>query len=407
MRPGIELVQILAPRLVAAVVILAIVASACSSAATPSTTPQGDSVAGVASSTTSSEAISTTVTTLVPTSTSTTDLGVSSNRYTLGAFPDYPEGPLPASVATALQSLLDTAVETGSVRGVTAAVIVAEKGTWTGTAGTWDGVAITPESRHPTHSSAKTMVAAEMLRLVEDGRVGLDDLATDHLPRELAFFDANGATIREVLGMRSGLPSLDDVDAYYVAELAPTPLALFTALPAPVAPPGSVTRYSGTNYVLLGSIIEHITGRPLAEVLHGDVLAHPGLDGIVHTVPDAMASDGWGVETTSAALARWGYDLFGGSVISTTSLHAMTDFNGEWYGFGVMNYPLASGGVFTGSAVGHQGLSSVTTCCSAVALVALPDQGIVIAVQADTTPAYDTANPRVDRLARTLAEAFR
>jgi CubicO group peptidase (beta-lactamase class C family) len=157
--------------------------------------------------------------------------------------------------------------------------------------------------------------------------------------------------------------------------------------------------------VLLGSIIEHVTGRPLAEVLHSDVLAHPGLDGIVHTVADAMASDGWGVEATSASLARWGYDLYGGFVISDASLREMTDFNGEWYGLGVMDYALASGVEFDQFAIGHQGLNSVTTCCSAVALVALPDQGIVIAVQADTTPSFGEANPRVDRLAKALADA--
>jgi hypothetical protein len=58
-------------------------------------------------------------------------------------------------------------------------------------------------------------------------------------------------------------------------------------------------------------------------------------------------------------------------------------------------------------AVGHQGLSSVTTCCSAIILLALPEEGLVIAVQANTVgtdPSVDT-NGQVDRLARALRDA--
>ncbi len=83
---------------------------------------------------------------------------------------------------------------------------------------------------------------------------------------------------------------------------------------------------------------------------------------------DALASDGWGVETTSASLARWGYDLYGGFVLSNASLHEMTDFQGRWYGLGVMDFSADYGTL----AMGHDGTSSVTTCCSVIRLVALP-----------------------------------
>ena len=360
----------------------------------------------------------TSTTTAAATVESSSTTAATMKRFTLGAFPAFLETPLPVSTTDTLQSLVDDAVEQGIFEGVTAAVIIADQGNWTGTLGTWEGAPIGPDSRYPTHSSAKTFVAAETLRLVEDGEIGLDDPAANYLPPELTFFDANGATIREVLGMRSGLPSLDKDDAYYVAELVPTVNDLFEALPEPTVSPGSVTRYSGTNYLLLGAIIEYVTGRPLADTLRSDVLAHPGLEGIAYTVPDAMASDGWGVETTAASLARWGYDLYGGLVVSEASLREMTDFHGEWYGLGVMDYSRASG-VFDGVAIGHQGLSSATTCCSAVALVALPDEGIVIAVQADA-PAGSGGpgggscggsscdlNPKADRLAQALADASR
>jgi D-alanyl-D-alanine carboxypeptidase len=330
----------------------------------------------------------------------TTTTVANAASFALGEFPEFPKEKLPDTTAAALQSVLESAVEEGTFAGVTSAVIVADRGSWTGAAGTWDGAPVTPESRHPTHSSAKTFVAAQVLRLVEQGKLALDDLASGHLPAELGFFDANGATIRQVMSMRSGIPGLNEED-YYPGEQAATVVDVFHQLPQSSVAPGTVTEYASTNFVLLGSIIENETGRSLSEALHSDVLAHPGLEGIVHTVGDALASDGWRVETTAASLARWGYDLYGGYVLTKASLHEMTDFQGEWYGLGVMDFS----GEYGEFAIGHQGLSSVTTCCSAIILLALPEEGTVISVQANIEGTRSD-NDDVDRLAGRLRDAL-
>jgi D-alanyl-D-alanine carboxypeptidase len=301
--------------------------------------------------------------------------------------------------------VLDTAVRQDTFAGVTAAVVLADRGSWTGATEFWDGIPLTVDSPHPTHSAGKTIVVAQVLRLVEDGKLDLDALASDYLPPDLAFFDADGATIRQVLAMRSGIPGLNEEAGYYPAEQAATAVEVFRKLPEPSVPPGSVTEYASTNYVLLGTIIEHVTGKPLSAAVRADVLAHPGLDGVVYTVADALASDGWGVETTAASLARWGYELYGGFALSEASLVEMTDFQGEWYGLGVMDFSAQYGA----PAVGHQGLSSVTTCCSAIVLVALPEDGVVIAVQANTIgtdPSIDT-NSHVDRLGLAFRDVVR
>jgi D-alanyl-D-alanine carboxypeptidase len=265
---------------------------------------------------------------------------------------------------------------------------------------------LSSDSLSPTHSSGKTIVAAQILRLVEDGKVGLDDQASDHLPPGLRFFDANGATIRQVLGMRSGIPDLNEGDGYYPAEQAPTAVKVFKMLSEPTAAPGTGPEYASTNYVLLGTIIEQVTGRSLAEVLRSDVLDNPGLDGFVYTVEDALASDGWGVQTTPGSLARWGYELYGGFVLSDASLHQMTDFHGDWYGLGVMDLSSEYGTL----AVGHEGESSVTTCCSLIRLVALPEEGVVISVQANTAATghpYDAYGREVVLLTQVLRDAAR
>ena len=93
---------------------------------------------------------------------------------------------------------------------------------------------------------------------------------------------------------------------------------------------------------------------------------------------DALAADGWGL-MTPASWARWGYELYGGSVVSEASLQEMTDFHGDWYGLGTFDFS----SVFGALAVGHEGESSVTTCCSVIRLAAIPEEGIVISVQAD------------------------
>jgi D-alanyl-D-alanine carboxypeptidase len=327
--------------------------------------------------------------------------------YALGEFPEFPQASLPGSTVEALQAALDAAVGEDTITGATAAVIVADHGSWTGAAGSADGIPLTPDSPSPTHSSGKTVVAAQILRLAEDGILSLDDLASDHLPPELRFFDANGATVRQVLGMRSGIPGLNESTAeggYYPAEQESTAVRVFRKLPEPEVAPGGEPEYASTNYVLLGTIIEHVTGRPLAEVLFSDVLGNPALDGFVYTVEDALASDGWGVQATPGSLARWGYELYGGFVLSDASLGEMTDFQGDWYGLGVMDLS----GDYGTLAVGHEGESSVTTCCSLIRLVALPEEGVLISVQANTASTdhpYDTYNSQVVLLTQILRDA--
>jgi len=207
-----------------------------------------------------------------------------SPTFALGQFPDFPTGVLPGSIAEALQAELDARIEAGTFSGVTAAVVVADRGSWTGAAGSAGGISLTPDSRTPTHSVGKTIVTAQILRLAEDGMLDLDDLASEHLPPELGWYDANGATIRQVLGMRSGIPNVPGAeDNYYPAEEAQTAVEVFRMLPEPTVPPGDAPEYSDLNFVLLGTVIEHVTGRPLDAVLRSDVLDDPalGLDPIM------------------------------------------------------------------------------------------------------------------------------
>ncbi len=79
-------------------------------------------------------------------------------------------------------------------------------------------------------------------------------------------------------------PDLNEEQNFYPAEQASTAVKVFRKLPEATVRPGGNVHYASTNYVLLGTIIEQTSGRPLSEVLRSDVLSHPGLEGFTYTV---------------------------------------------------------------------------------------------------------------------------
>lgn len=298
----------------------------------------------------------------------------------LGDFPAFPEGHLPDSTAASLQAVLDQAVADDIVRGATAAVIVAGSGSWAGAAGLdRQGDAVTAESALLTASVGKTVTAAQILRLVDDGKLGLDDRAADRFPTGLSAFDANDATVRDLLGMRSGLR---DPASFFALVERHAPLAeIADRVPDPIAPAGSTIHYANINFVLLGAIIEQVTGRSLSQTTLTGVLAHPDLGGLGYSgIGNALAGDGWDLVADPATLARWGYELYGGSVISDASLREMTDFGGEWYGLAAIDFTHPDAGTFDTPVVGHGGSEE----SHFVRLVAFLRTGLVVSVQANT-----------------------
>ena len=124
----------------------------------------------------------------------------------------------------------------------------------------------------------------------------------------------------------------------------------------PIAPAGSTIQYANINFILLGAIIEQVTGRSLSHTTLTGVLADPALGGLGYSgIKNALAGDGWDVVTDPATLARWGYELYGGAVISDAQLREMTDFGGEWYGLGVIDFSNPDAGTFDTPAIGHGG----------------------------------------------------
>ncbi|WP_405922018.1 serine hydrolase domain-containing protein [Streptomyces sp. NBC_00122] len=128
-------------------------------------------------------------------------------------------------------------------------------------------------------SNTKTFVAVVVLQLVAERRVDLDAAIDTYLPGLVRGegIDGRHITVRQLLQQTSGLPNYsnylgDDVRYYAPRELLATALQH----PADFAP-GTSWKYSNTNYVLAGLIVQKVTGRPLAEEIDRRIIKRIGL----------------------------------------------------------------------------------------------------------------------------------
>ncbi|GGP50391.1 serine hydrolase domain-containing protein [Streptomyces abikoensis] len=178
-----------------------------------------------------------------------------------------------------------------------------ERGEWVGSAGVRElGRSAEPptDGRFWTGSSTKTFTATLVLRLVADGRLGLDAPVADHLP-ELAL--DRRITARMLLQHTSGLfnytgeyyadgtfaPGIPATGKEWVDNRFHTyrPEELIRlALSKPARfEPGTDWSYSNTNYTLAQLLVEQVSGRPYAEEMRRRILRPLGLHDTV--VPGA------------------------------------------------------------------------------------------------------------------------
>lgn len=137
-------------------------------------------------------------------------------------------------------------------------------------------------------SLTKTVIAAVTLRLAAQGRLGIDDPLEEHLPGLVRGHgnDGRNITLRQLLNHTSGLfdYTADPVLARQLSAAAdrthsPASLVRTAVGHRPYFAPGAGYRYSNTNYVLLGMVVQQVTGRSYAAEARRDVLAPLRLHG--------------------------------------------------------------------------------------------------------------------------------
>ncbi|MFI2318550.1 beta-lactamase [Streptomyces sp. CB00072] len=181
-----------------------------------------------------------------------------------------------------VQRALNTLVRDGGTPAALASVKGPGSRDRTYTAGTGDlatGAPVPVDGQVRIGSNTKTFVAVVVLQLVAERRVSLDAFVDTYLPGLVRGkgIDGRRITVRHLLQQTSGLPEYtsrlgDDVRHYAPHELLATALRH----PADFAP-GKRWKYSNTNYVLAGLIVQKITGRPLADEIDRRVIQRIGL----------------------------------------------------------------------------------------------------------------------------------
>jgi peptidoglycan/LPS O-acetylase OafA/YrhL/CubicO group peptidase (beta-lactamase class C family) len=287
-----------------------------------------------------------------------------------------PAPPLDPTLTTELQDLLDQAVADGFVPGAVLSVSVPGYASWTGASGLADrdqGLAMEPDTPVRIASVSKMFTAVVVLQLIEEGTIELDAPIATWLPDSVP--NADTITVRQLLQHTSGLYDYLE-DRNFVAqtqrepnrEWQPEELVAY----ATRFPPNPAGRwdYSSTNYVILGMLVEQVTGQPLAQQMRQRIfeplgmhqtfflpqeavqgtLAHgytKGTDITNASMSFAFATAN--IATTAEELQRFGRALFTEDLLRAETRDLMLQFvsgRGQYdmpdleYGLGVMRNQL-------------------------------------------------------------------
>ncbi|MEV8320110.1 serine hydrolase domain-containing protein [Streptomyces sp. NPDC059900] len=171
---------------------------------------------------------------------------------------------------------------------------------WRGAAGVADtatGRPVTAGMRHRVGSITKTFTAAAVLQQVETGQIGLDTPIGQYLPKLVPGERGAAITVRMLINHTSGLaeylpyafPSLaafpdiaatrpQSLEDHRYTRFDPAELIeMGVSAPAVCAPGGTPGVYSNTNYLLLGRLLEEVTGTTAEQCITRNVIERAGL----------------------------------------------------------------------------------------------------------------------------------
>ncbi|MGW0748799.1 serine hydrolase domain-containing protein [Streptomyces sp. NPDC002587] len=191
---------------------------------------------------------------------------------------------LTPAVAARLDAAIQRVLRETGVPGVTVGLWAPGKGSYVrnfGVANKATGAPMQTDFQIRIGSETKTFTVTALLQLVDQGKIGLDDPIGKYVT---GVPNGDRITLRQLAGMRSGLFNYSE-DEGFIKAFEADPKKPFTpqqllgySFTHPVQfAPGAEWQYSNTNLILLGLVIEKITGRPLREVIERDVLEPAGL----------------------------------------------------------------------------------------------------------------------------------
>ena len=277
-------------------------------------------------------------------------------------------------------------------------------------------------------SNTKTFVAVVVMQMVQEGKVGLDEPIENYLPGLIKGegIDGSKITVRQLLQHTSGLPEYTDTtpgsgDIFQIKDHYIPPRDLLdTALGKPAAfEPGTQWKYTNTNYVVLGMLVERVSQRPVGEQIDQRIvkklgLSHtyfpaPGDKSIKGTHPQGYHLNGEGkladitemdpawawaagaMVSTPSELNTFFQAVFDGRLLSQASIDEMkkgvdTGAGGAVYGLGLIGTPLSCGGTSWGHNGGIHGYRTYDA-------VGPDGTAVTVAVTALPTAIADQSNP--------------
>jgi D-alanyl-D-alanine carboxypeptidase len=210
-------------------------------------------------------------------------------------FPASSAGSVDPDLADSLQNILQLYYDVLGVAGLSASVIV-EGEQWTGVVGRNTATEpVNDELKFAIGSVTKTLVAACILDMVENGDLGLEDQVGQYLP-PITHVNPQ-STIRQLLQHTSGIFNCTNHPNFGPAVNSDlnriwTPMeVLSTFMNPPYFAPGQGWQYSNTNYILLGLIIEEVTGKAFHVEMRDRILDPLGLTSIT-LYPNEVNRDG-------------------------------------------------------------------------------------------------------------------
>ncbi|MDM7921804.1 MAG: serine hydrolase domain-containing protein [Pyrinomonadaceae bacterium] len=342
-----------------------------------------------------------------------------------------------------LQQKLDEWHKAGKFPGATIGVVMPDGESFGLAVGFSDRDAKTPmkpEARMLAGSTGKTFAAATALQLVKEGKLSLDDKVSKYLgsfPWYSQLPNAGDITVRQLMNHTSGLVRYEfkeqftkDLTANPDKTWKPEELLAYLLDEKPPFAAGTSWEYSDTNYIVLGMIIERVTGKRFydeamrrfvkpyklkntipqdSRTIKGLIQGYAGpnnpfggtdtmINGGKFAINPQFEWTGGGWASNSEDLARWAKLMYEGKAIDPSLLPQMLDGvaapmlgRDTKYGLGVIIRQTPAG-----TSYGHSGFfpGYLTD------MMYFPDRKLAIAVQVNTSQGRDLGKP----LGRLLAE---
>ncbi|MFJ6758960.1 MULTISPECIES: serine hydrolase domain-containing protein [unclassified Streptomyces] len=191
---------------------------------------------------------------------------------------------LTPAVARQLDDAIRKVQTEAKVPGVIVALSAPGKGEYVRSFGIADkatGAPMTPGLNMRIGSETKTFTVTALLELVDEGKVGLDDPIGKYIE---GVPNGDRITLRQLAEMRSGLFNYSEDEGFFKAltsdprrPFTPQELLAYSFKHPVLFEPGAKFYYCNTNLILLGLVVEKVSGIPLAEYIDREVVKPAGL----------------------------------------------------------------------------------------------------------------------------------